>query len=325
MRADSFMTSPSCPVSTSPPLPGIDAASTNSTSPPTPVTARPVATPGTAVRTAASWKNFGRPSASRTAARSMVTGAARRARRDPGRRLPKQRAQLPLQLPDARFARVVGDDEAQHRVVHRHFVGPQAIPLDLPRPQMPAGNGHLLVSRVAVEPDHLHAVEQRRRNRIGDVRGRDEQHLREIELDVEIVIAERVVLRRVEHLEQRRRRIAAPVGADLVDLVEHDHRVHRAGVAQRAHQPSRQRADVGAAMAADFRFVAHAAERHADELPPGGSRNRLANRGLARSRRADQREDDAGPAVCRSCPRSVRSLRTARYSVMRRFTSSRPS
>ena len=33
-------------------------ASTNSTSPPTPVTARPVATPGTAVRSAASWKNF---------------------------------------------------------------------------------------------------------------------------------------------------------------------------------------------------------------------------------------------------------------------------
>ena len=121
--------------------------------------------------------------------------------------------------------------------------------------------------------------------------------MRQIELDVEIVIPERVVLRRVEHLEQRRRRIAAPVGAELVDFVEHDHRIHRAGVAQRAHQPSGQRADVGAAMAADFGLVAHAAERHPDELPPGGPRDRLADRGLAGSRRADQREDDARPAV----------------------------
>jgi hypothetical protein len=43
----------------------------------------------------------------------------------------------------------------------------------------------------------------------------DEHDLGEVELDVEVVIAERVVLRRVEHLEQRDRRIAAPVGADL--------------------------------------------------------------------------------------------------------------
>ena len=93
--------------------------------------------------------------------------------------------------------------------------------------------------------------------------------LGEVELDVEVVVAERVVLRRVEHLEQRRRRIAAPVGADLVDLVEHDHRVHRPGVAQRAHEPARQRADVGAPVAADLGLVAHAAERHAHELAAG--------------------------------------------------------
>ena len=52
--ADSFMTSPSWPVTVMPDSPGIDVASTNSTSPPTPVTARPVATPGTDVRSAAS-------------------------------------------------------------------------------------------------------------------------------------------------------------------------------------------------------------------------------------------------------------------------------
>ena len=47
------------------------------------------------------------------------------------------------------------------------------------------------------------------------------------------MVAERVVLRRVEHFEQRRRRIALIAGRDLVDLVEHEHRVHRAGLLER--------------------------------------------------------------------------------------------
>jgi hypothetical protein len=40
------------------------------------------------------------------------------------------------------------------------------------------------------------------------------------------VIGERVVLLGIEHLEQRRRGIPAEVVADLVDLVEHEHRIH---------------------------------------------------------------------------------------------------
>ncbi len=84
-------------------------ASTNSTSPPVPVTARPVATPGTAVRTADSWKNFWRPSASRTASRSMLTGAVARApRRSSVAVLRRQRAELALQVADARLAGVLG-------------------------------------------------------------------------------------------------------------------------------------------------------------------------------------------------------------------------
>ncbi len=107
------------------------------------------------------------------------------------------------------------------------------------------------------------------------------------------MIAKRVVLRRVEHFEQRRRRIAAPIRPDFVDLVQHDDRIHRAGVSQRANQPSRQRTDVGPAMSADFRFVAHAAKRHPHELPARGSCDGFTDRGLAGARRSDQRQDDA--------------------------------
>ena len=107
-----------------------------------------------------------------------------------------------------------------------------------------------------------------RGNRVEDVGGGDEQHLGQVERHVEVVIAEGVVLLRVEHLEQRRRRVAAEVGAELVDLVEHEDRVLRLGAAQALDDLAGQRADVGAAMAADLGLVAHAAERDAHELAP---------------------------------------------------------
>ena len=106
-----------------------------------------------------------------------------------------------------------------------------------------------------------------------------------------------MVLRRVEHLEQRGRRVAAPIGADLVDLVQEDDRVHRPRIAQRADEPTRQRADVGAPVAADLRLVADAAERHAHELAVERASDRLADRGLAGPGRADQRQDRAGTLV----------------------------
>ena len=106
-----------------------------------------------------------------------------------------------------------------------------------------------------------------------------------------------MVLGRVEHLEQGRARVAAPVGADLVDLVEHDHRVHRPGVTQRTHQAAGERTDVRAPVAADLGLVADAAERHADELAAGRAGDRLADRGLAGAGRADQGEDGAGALV----------------------------
>src|SRR5262249_22163779 len=99
------------------------------------------------------------------------------------------------------------------------------------------------------------------------------------------------VLLGIEHLEQRARRIAAEVGAELVDLVQHEQRIARAGAADAADDVAGQRADVGAAMAADLGLVADAAEGLADELPPERLRDRTAERGLARSRWSDEAQD----------------------------------
>ena len=84
------------------------------------------------------------------------------------------------------------------------------------------------------------------------------------------MVAERVVLRRVEHLEQGGGGVAAEVRTELVDLVEEDDRVHRARLAQGAHQATRLGAHVGPAMAADLGLVAHTAERHPDERTTEG-------------------------------------------------------
>ena len=149
-----------------------------------------------------------------------------------------------------------------------------------------------------------------------NVRRGDEHHLRQVERHLEVVVGERVVLLGVEHLEQRRRGIAAEVVAELVDLVEHEDRVVGAGLLHALDDAAGQRADVGAAVAADLGLVVHAAERDADELAAEGAGDRLAERGLA---------DAGGPDEARIGPfLSFLSLRTARYSRMRFLTFSRP-
>ena len=171
--------------------------------------------------------------------------------------------------------------------------GRSAGALELAAQQVVAGDGHLLVLGVAVEPDDLHPVEQRAGDGLGHVGRGEEQHLRQVELHLEVVVAEGVVLGRVEDLEQGRGRVAAVVGAELVDLVQHDDRVHGPRLAQRPDQPAGLGADVGAAVAADLGLVAHAAQGDPHELASEGAGHRLAQRGLAHAGGADQGQDGA--------------------------------
>ena len=71
------------------------------------------------------------------------------------------------------------------------------------------------------------------------------------------------------------------------------------GVAQRADEPARQRADVRAPVAADLGLVADAAERHPHELAVERACDRLADRRLAGAGRADQSQDRARSLVVR--------------------------
>ncbi len=79
----------------------------------------------------------------------------------------------------------------------------------------------------------------------------------------------------------------------LVDLIQQEQRIVHAGLGHVLHDLARHRTDIGAAMAADLRLIAHAAERHAHELAIGGARHALAERGLADARWTDQAQDRA--------------------------------
>ena len=167
---------------------------------------------------------------------------------------------------------------------------------DRVRDQVLARDLDLLILGVAGDADDLHAVHQGRRD-IERVRRGDEHHVGEIVVDLEVVIVEGVVLLGVQHLQQRRRRIAAEIGAHLVDLVEQEQRVRRLRLAHRLDDLAGHRADIGAPVAADLGLVAHAAERHAHEVAAGRLRDRLAERGLADAGRADEAQDRAGQLV----------------------------
>src|ERR1700737_2690398 len=167
-------------------------ASTYSTSPPTGVQAKPAATPGTPASSRTSgWKRSGPRIGS-------ISSKSTRQRPPPAR-------EPLLQPAHAGFSRVRRDDPVQRLVRQLHLHAGKPVRLELLGQEVRARDGRLLLRRVARDLQDLHPVPQRRRNRLQRVRGGDEEDLREIERNLEVVIRERLVLLRIQHLEQGRR------------------------------------------------------------------------------------------------------------------------
>ena len=200
---------------------------------------------------------------------------------------------LPLEVAHPGFAGVLANDPSQSRVRKTYLANSEAVLGQLARDQIAFGDLQFVVLGVARQIDDFEPVAQRRRHGIEHVGGRDEQHARQIEWHVQIVIAEIGVLGWVEHLEQRRRRISSPVIAQFVELVQDEHRIARARTPQGLDNPPGQRTDIRAAVAADLGFVAHSAQAHVHELAAERSGDRLAETGLADTWRPDQAQDRA--------------------------------
>src|SRR3982074_3156527 len=108
--------------------------------------------------------------------------------------------------------------------------------------------------------EDLHAVEQRWWEAVKCVGGGDKQHLRQIEWHAQVVVDKAVVLGRVEHLEERRRGISAPVGADFINLVQHEDGVTRFGASDALDDPSWHGADIGTPVSTDLGLVSHSTQ-----------------------------------------------------------------
>ncbi len=171
--------------------------------------------------------------------------------------------------------------------------GRQAVQVELLGNDIFLGDMRFLFLAVAGKLQDFEAVEEWRGDRFQHVGRGDEHHFRQVEIDVEIMVAKCRVLLGIEHFQERRRGVAAEVGPELVDLVEHEDGVIGAGLANSLDHPARQGRDIGAAMAADLGLVVHAPQADPHELAAQGLGDALAQRSLAGARRARQAEDRA--------------------------------
>ena len=78
-----------------------------------------------------------------------------------------------------------------------------AVLLKLTRDEIPPGDAELFFFRISRDFNDLHPIPQSGENRIHEIRGGDEHHLGEIKGNTQVMVAEGVVLFRVQDLEQR--------------------------------------------------------------------------------------------------------------------------
>ena len=119
---------------------------------------------------------------------------------------------LALQVADPGFSRVLADDEADRFLGELHLLRQQPVRPELLGEEELDGDLQLFVLGVAGQLEHLEPIAERRRHGVQGVGGADEEDAGEVEGDVQVVVPEVLVLLRVEHLQERRGRIAAPVG-----------------------------------------------------------------------------------------------------------------
>ena len=146
---------------------------------------------------------------------------------DPFGGFPADIGYFALQISNAGFAGVFADDFQQRFIRELDLFRTQPVGFHLLPDQKSLGDFELFVFGIAGELDHFHAVLQSPRNGVQHIRGRDEHHHREVELGIQVMIHKHVVLFRIEHFEQRRRRIAAEIHAHFVHFIQHENRIAR--------------------------------------------------------------------------------------------------
>src|SRR5690606_29664458 len=106
--------------------------------------------------------------------------------------------------------------------------------------------------------------------------------------ELDIMIAEIEVLFGIQHFKQRRSRVPAETHRHLVNLIQQEHRLVRAGILNPLYDAARRRADIRSAMTANLRFVPYSAKRNSDEFAAKRPCDGTSQRRLAYPRRSDE-------------------------------------
>ena len=149
----------------------------------------------------------------------------------------------------------------------------------------------LFAAGVNAKFNNLHTVAQRAGDTFQTVGRSNEHTARKVEGQFHKVVAEGLVLFAVQHLQQRRGRIAVRVARQFVDLVQKDQRVADAGARHSGNNAAGHSADIGFSVAADVGLVANAAQRDAHVFAIHGAGDRSGNGSFADAGRADQTQN----------------------------------
>ena len=114
------------------------------------------------------------------------------------------------------------------------------------------GDSLLFVLGVSVKLYYFHAVKKRSCNGIERICRGNEETVGKVYRQFDEVIAERLVLLRIEHLEQRGCRIPLHRRTHFVYLVQKNYGIAHSRLSERGYYPSRHGAYVGFAMSADI-------------------------------------------------------------------------
>ena len=99
---------------------------------------------------------------------------------------------------------------------------------------------------------------------------RDKHDPGEIEGEIEIVVAEGIVLFWIENLQESRGWVSTKVVADLIDLIHHEDRIIAAGLFNRLDDPSGQGTDIGPAMSSYLSLIPNSPQRNPDKFSSQG-------------------------------------------------------
>ena len=154
------------------------------------------------------------------------------------------------------------------------------------RQQMAAGDFNFFLGQVAAEVYDFKTVKQRLLQGAERIGRGNKQHMRQVVVDVNVIVVEKLVLLRVEYFKQSGLGVTLEITPDFVNLVEQKNRITAAGALNGIDNTTRHSTDIGTAVSAYLGLVVQTAQRHPLVIAAKSLGHRFAKGGFAYAGRA---------------------------------------